>query len=528
MDSKENNKLYQLWQEHSDNETQERLNAMAKEEFRDAFRSLPSFGTGGIRQKEGIGPNRINNITIRWAAAAVAKTLPPKSKVIIGYDTRKHSRAYALETALTLNAFHITAVLLENPTPVPLLSFILKRGEYHRGIMITASHNGAEYNGFKVYNGQGGQLIPEESDLLEDEIAKIDPFSIVPLSIHEAKNKKLLLFTGKAEAEAYLSAIAPPKSKGSDLSVVATPLHGAGYHLLPKALQRQGHNIHIVQEQANPNGNFPSIEAPNPEDPQVFDLAINLGRKINADLLLATDGDGDRCGCCIKKGSRYIPLSGNDTAAILMYYLLHQKKYKLPQDGFVVRTMVSGTIAAAIAEEAGFKIYNTPTGFKHIGALANDRTKGTFFAGYEESGGFLFGNHASDKDGIQTAVLLTEAAAFYKKSGKTLLDILRQIQEQYGREYTSTIRFSFSKIENQKSCMEYFQRYQNTNIKKEICGDTVFFDFGNNIKTALRPSGTEPYLKLYQIFRADDLREAREKENIISDFFCPIIHRFYT
>lgn len=499
---------------------------MAEEELHDSFRTFPSFGTGGIRQKEGIGPNRINNITIRWAAAAVANSLPPKSKVLIGYDTRRNSRSYALETALTLNAFHFTAVILEDPVPVPLLSFVLKRGGYHCGIMITASHNDSEYNGFKVYNAQGGQLIPAKADILEREITKIDPFSVQPLSLSEAEEKGLLFFTGKAETQAYLSAIAPFKSKDSDLNIVATPLHGAGYQLLPAALHRGKYNITMVSEQAKPNGEFPTIEAPNPEDPHVFDLAINLGKKINADLLLATDGDGDRCGCCIRKGNQFIPLSGNDMAAILMYYLINREKDHLPQNGFIVRTMVSGTIAATIAEEAGFQIYSTPTGFKYIGALANDPGKGTFFAGYEESGGFLFGNHAADKDGIQTAVLLAEAAAFYKKSGKTLLDILEQIQEKYGREYTSTLRFSFPKAESRKACTEHFRTYQDPNIPKEICGDTVFFDFGNGIKTALRPSGTEPYLKLYQIIRAENLREAKEKEKIISDFFCPVIRRF--
>lgn len=526
MYSAESNELYRLWLEHSDKEIHEKLKNMEQKELNDAFSSLPAFGTGGIRQKEGIGPNRINPITIRWAAAAVANTLPPKSKVFIGYDTRKNSRAYALETALTLNAFQITTVLTEEPIPVPLLSFVLNRGGYHCGIMITASHNGAEYNGFKVYNAKGGQLIPTETHEQEKEIARIDPFSVRPLSIKEAEAKKLLLYSGKAEAQAYLSATAPSKIKPSGLNIAATPLHGAGYQILPKALQRGGHNLHIVEEQAEPNGKFPTVEAPNPEDPHVFDLAVTLGHKTNADLLLATDGDGDRCGGCVKKGRSYIPLCGNDTAAILMYYLIRREKNRLPQNGFIVRTAVSGTIAATIAEEAGLKTFLTPTGFKYIGALANDPAQGTFFAGYEESGGFLFGHHAADKDGIQTAVLLAEAAAFYKKSGKTLLDILEHIHNTYGREYTSTMRISFSTPEDQKSCMEFFQAYRDPHISTEIRGNTVFFDFGNHIKTALRPSGTEPYLKMYRIIQANNLKEAEEKTKIIDDFFIPRIKAY--
>ncbi|MBQ6810859.1 MAG: phospho-sugar mutase [Firmicutes bacterium] len=520
------NELYRLWLETSDQETQKQIKAMTKEERIDAFGSYPSFGTGGIRKKEGIGPNRINPITIRWAAAAVANTLPQGSKVLIGYDTRHNSRAYAWETALTLNARHITTVLLEEPIPVPLLSFVLKRGGYSCGIMITASHNDAAYNGFKVYNRQGGQLIPEEAAVLEREMAKIDPFSIHPLSPSQAKERGLLFFTGKAETQAYLTAIAPFRYTPSDLSVAVTPLHGGGYKLLPEALRRKRYDLHVVSEQAKPDGNFPTVKAPNPEDPGVFDLAANLGKKIHADLLLATDGDGDRCGCCVRKDESYIPLSGNDAAAILMHYLIHREKDHLPPNGFIVRTAVSGTIAAAIAETAGLKTYITPTGFKYIGALANDPAKGTFFAGYEESGGFLFGNHAADKDGIQTAVLLAEAAAFYKKNNQTLLDVLAQIGKTYGREYTATKSYAFEKTDLKNDCMENFKKHSFPKVLKEIRDDTVFFEFGNGIKTALRPSGTEPCIKRYSIIRAEHPREATEKEKILSAFFDPIFHRF--
>ncbi|MBR5328627.1 MAG: phospho-sugar mutase [Firmicutes bacterium] len=521
--------LFQWWRDHSDNSTREKMEHLTKEEIADAFSTLPSFGTGGIRMPEGIGPNRINAITIRWAAAALACTLEPKKEVLIGYDTRKHSKEYALETALTLNRFAVPVAVFSTPIPVPLLSFALKKGNYGAGVMITASHNGSTYNGFKAYNTHGVQMIPKETALLEHQLKKIDPFSIQPLSVTESTKKGLLRYTGKEEKQAYLSQLTRSRLTETDLSIVATPLHGAGHELLPAALKRCGYKVTIVSEQAEPNGDFPTIAAPNPEESSVFTLAKDYGKQQNADLLLATDGDADRCGCCIKHNNHYIPLSGNDIAAVLLYYLTEREKNRIPKGSYIVRTAVSGTVAAAIAQNAGLCVRITPTGFKHIGALAADSANGIFFAGYEESGGFLAGNHAADKDGIQTALLLSEAAAHYKKQGKSLLDILEDIAHRFGREYTSTARFSFpgkSGAEQRDACMTYFKNSIFPHIKKTVWGDTLFFDFGNHIKTALRPSGTEPYLKLYRIIQANDKKEAEEKAKIIDDFFIPRIKAY--
>lgn len=531
MFSKTTDPLFLRWRENSDDATKAKLDAMSNSEAADAFGALPSFGTGGIRNPEGIGPNRINLITIRWAAAALARSLTAigkKGAVLIGYDTRHNSKAYAEETTFTLNRYGIPVALFDEPTPVPLLSFALKQGNYLGGVMITASHNEPTDNGFKVYDPNGAQYIPVQTKILEQYIQTLDPFSIHPLRKSESLQRGLFHITGKAEKAAYLSAIAPIHAP-TDLSVVATPLHGAAFRLLPDALKRSGHKVTLPTEQMNIDGRFFTVKAPNPEDPKVFQIAERLGRQCNADLLLATDGDGDRCGCCIKKKNDYIPLSGNDTAALLLYYLTNHKKYPLPKNGYVARTAVSGTLGTSIAQKAGLKTILVPTGFKYIGAAATEKANGTFFAGYEESGGFLYGGHAADKDGIATAVLLAEAAAYYKKQGKTLFDIQEEIHSLYGREYSETLRFFFPGSDGlirRKACLKYFRQFTLANSEKSICGDTVFFDFGADKKAALRLSGTEPYLKLYCIVKAGHDAAARSKMEAIQTEILPIINKF--
>lgn len=524
--------LFLRWRGQSDKDTKIQMDAMSNSEAADAFSCFPSFGTGGIRKPEGIGPNRINVITIRWAAAALAEYLIRKGDrgtVLIGYDTRRNSAAYAEETALTLNRYGLITALFHEPIPVPLLSFTGRRGNYLAGVMITASHNSPKDNGFKVYNSEGSQLISAETAALEQRIHAIDPFSVHPKPKEESIQQGLFRLLGQKEKTAYLRAVAPLRTVSSTLHVVATPLHGAAFQLLPEALERSGHKVTVVNRQMTTDGRFSTVTAPNPEDPAVFRQAKRIGRRCHGDLLLATDGDGDRCGCCVKQDNTYIPLSGNDTAAILMDYLIHHKEKSIPDNSYVVRTAVSGTLGTTIAEAAGLKTRLVPTGFKHIGALLTDKSNRTFFAGYEESGGFLYGNHTADKDGIATAVLLAEAAAYYKVQGKTLLDKLEEIHSEYGREYSETLRFFFpgsNGTSQKEACMQYFHHHVPAGCKQDICGDTVFFDFGDNKKAALRPSGTEPCLKLYCIVKAENNSSAAEKKANIQEQLIPVIHRF--
>ena len=536
MFSKEDNAFYRCWRERSDDHTKTALDRMAEEETADCFSGPPSFGTGGIRLAEGIGPNRINEITIGWAAAALAvyftETIDEtarKKGVPVGYDTRRNSRFYAEKTALTLNAFGIPTLLFESPIPVPLLSFVLKREEHPGGVMITASHNPENYNGFKVYNQNGGQCIPEEAHAIQERFLRIDPFEIPRIEKEQAVADGLFRTTGAAEEAAYLTALTRRRFSDSQLTAAVTPLHGAAYRLLPKALKACGHQIFTVASQERAEGDFPTVTAPNPEDPAVFEEVRAEGRRRNADLLLATDGDGDRCGCGVREGDDYRILNGNESAAILLFYLLEREKYRLPPKAYIVRTAVSGGLGERIAVSYGVKTYTTPTGFKHIGAMLQNPKNGVFFAGYEESGGFLYGSHAADKDGIAAAVLLAEAAEHYRRQGKSLLDVLTEIHKRFGREYTRTDRFSFPGKDGatrKEACLRWFRERPLRGLCLREENNTLFFEDGKGIKTALRPSGTEPELKLYRVIRADSDNEAERKNNIIDHRFLPVILSF--
>lgn len=536
MQRKEENPFYRRWLRQADPDDRRILEAMSDSEAADAFGEPPSFGTGGIRKAEGPGINRINPITVRWAAAATAKALLKKNEakargngVVITFDTRVHSRVLAKEAALTVAGFSVPVLLTEEPTPVPFLSFLLKNKDYAGGVMITASHNPATDNGFKVYNENGGQLIPKEADLIEKHIKKTDPFLLRLMTEEEAVSRGLLRYGGKEEETAYLSAVCPP-AVSHPLTVVATPLHGAAAKLLPAALKRCGHHLIEVPKQKEFDGTFPTVKAPNPEDPAVFDLAEKYGREHNAPLLLATDGDGDRCGCGLWNGTNYRYLTGNEIASLLISFLLEKQKEDLPADGYIVRTAVSGTTGEKIAASYGIPAKITPTGFKHIGALANDPANGTFLCGYEESGGFLAGNHTADKDGIATSLLLAAFAAEQAEKGQTLLDRLTEIENRFGCEYTAVKTFAFPGKDGETrkiACMNHIsQKKSETFTVKPFDRTTVFFDFGEKTEAALRPSGTEPQLKLYYRIGAKTHREATEKRKKIDAFLLPEIEGF--
>ena len=475
--------------------------------------SMPSFGTGGIRGIMGQGKDHINAAVIRCAAAAFAKHIQAPNTVYIGYDTRHNSSFYAEEAARTLNTFGITTILSPYAVPVPLVSFVTRREKIH-GIMITASHNTKEYNGFKVYNNSGGQILPKEAAAIEQYFSEND---IPILSKKDAMKKGLFRYGGKAEETAYLTAITRKRSS-LPLTVIATPLHGSGYQLLPRAIKKRGHRVIIPKEQASPNGDFPTVTAPNPEDPAVFALSETLGNQYAADLLLAVDGDGDRCGCCVRHRGSYHYLIGNNIAAILLYYLTRERYPSLPKDGYIACSDVSGGLGTAIAKEAGLEVRTVPTGFKFIGELIR-QGKGTFFAGYEESGGFLRGDLTADKDGIGCALLLCDAASCYKEQHRTLIDVLEEIRNRYGREYTVTRKYPLS------NGIPDLAGVTIPGFHKEIKGTTVIFSSDRGIKVALRPSGTEPYIKSYLIFNADDDPTAadieKEIEKVLTLFLNP-------
>mgnify|MGYP000923704770 CR=1 FL=1 len=526
------------WRRKADTATRQELETLSEAQREERFYCGLAFGTGGIRGETGVGSNRVNRYTIRQAAAGTARwlqsTLPAeelKKGVLIAFDTRTDSAAFALEAAMSICSFAIPAYLFDDPAPVPLLSFTLKREDYLCGIAITASHNPSNHNGFKLYNRQGGQLVPTEAAKIALYIKNTDPFAIAPHS--ESKIKQLLHFTGKAENAAYLSAITRLKVKDSPLTVVATPLHGAAKRLLPAALKGTGHHVLSVPAQEICDGTFATVTTPNPEDPAVFAWAEKVGYENHADLLFATDPDGDRCGVAVKDHHGYTPLSGNEVGALLIDYLLRRDAGHLPADAYIVKTVVSGDLGVKVAAHHNVATRITPTGFKYIGEALLKKENGTFLAGYEESGGFLAGSHAADKDGIFTAVLLAEAAAFYKKRNMTLLNAVNALYAVYGYEKSETETFLFpgkDGAQRKAACLRFFEEQEQNQTgadrREKVAGDTLLFYFGEGIRTALRPSGTEPKLKLYFTVSGDDEKDADAKLARIKDRFLPLIAAF--
>ncbi len=527
---------WDCWHRKADAATRQELETLSDAQREERFYCGLAFGTGGLRGETGVGSNRVNRYTIRQAAAGTARwlqsTLPAKELqkgVLITFDTRTDSAAFALEAALSFCAFMIPAYLFDAPAPVPLLSFTLKREDYLCGIAITASHNPPNHNGFKLYNQQGGQLVPTEAAKIAPYIEETDPFALATPS--EPNIKQLLHFTGQAENAAYLSALTRRKVKDSPLTVVATPLHGAAKRLLPAALKKTGHHVLTVPAQEICDGSFATVTTPNPEDPAVFARAEKVGKENHADLLFATDPDGDRCGVAVKEQNRYVPLSGNEVGALLIDYLLRRDAGRLPADAYIVKTVVSGNLAVKIAAHHNVPTRITPTGFKYIGEALLKKENGAFLAGYEESGGFLAGNHAADKDGIFTAVLLAEAAAFYKKQNMTLIDAVHALYAVYGYEKSVTETFLFPSKDGARrkaACLEYFAEQAQTGAarREKVAGDTLLFYFGEEIRTALRPSGTEPKLKLYFTVSGDDEKDADVKLAEVKNRFLPLITAF--
>ncbi len=522
--------LYRQWLDNADGELRQAILSLSEEEAAETFADPISFGTGGIRRKEGVGPGRINDVTVAWAAAALAETLrrEPEAirsgggkEVLIFRDTRQNSLRYARLTAAVLKEKRIPAVLLDTPAPVPMLSFALKSGGYRCGVMITASHNPAAYNGMKLYNGLGGQLTPAATAAVERRLKAVSPFDLLKNARERMIKPRFCRADGDRLRRAYLDAVTSLPEDGITLKAAATPLYGAAGTLLREALSRRGHTVFTVPEQERPDPLFGGVAAPNPEDPAVFDLIRPVGEANGADLLLAVDGDGDRCGCFVREGERYTALSGNDIAAVLLHHLC--ETVPIPDRGYIVRTAVSGGLGEKVAAAYGLRAFVTPTGFKYIGEALADDDNGVFFAGYEESGGFLWGSHAADKDGIAAAVLLCAAAARQKRAGKTLLSDLRELRTACGEETARTERFAFPGLSGRRrmeACLSYFKTNPFPDGDLSVRGDTLTFRFPGERKAALRPSGTEPYLKLYCFAAAPGGAET------LPNRFRPVIESF--
>ncbi|MBK5445220.1 phospho-sugar mutase [Peribacillus sp. TH24] len=537
----------------------------------DAFYKNLEFGTGGMRGEIGAGTNRMNIYTVRKATAGLAQyisTFGEEAKgrgAVIAYDSRHKSPEFALEAAKTLAAFGVKAYLFDELRPTPELSFAVRKLNAFAGIVITASHNPPEYNGYKVYGSDGAQLPPEAADQVISYVNAIE--SELDLQIKESKDLKeqgLIEIIGEELDAAYNKELLtvpenPQLAEEIDVSLVFTPLHGTANKSVRRALQSLGYqNVHIVKEQELPDPDFSTVKSPNPEEPAAFELAIELGNKVEADLLIATDPDADRLGIAVKnKSGKYVVLTGNQTGALFLDYLLAQKKEKgtIPENGIVLKTIVTSEIGRTIAESYGLKTMDVLTGFKFIAEKINQYNKSgehSFLFGYEESYGYLIKDFARDKDAIQAAVLAVEVCAYYKKQGLTLYEGLLNVFEKYGFYLEGLRSLTLKGIEGAKQIQGILDQFRQ-NPPTQIAGIQVVVeeDYQSSKKhsltsnseelielpksnvlkyflkdgtwVCLRPSGTEPKIKFYFGVQGKTMAESEAKLSaVIADFMGKI------
>lgn len=554
---------YELWQNFEDLDAilkEELANNKDEELLKDAFGASLSFGTAGMRGVLGAGPNRMNIYTVRQATEGLATLIEQSGEeakrrgVAITYDSRHYSPEFAMEAAMVLGKHNIKSYVYESLRPTPVLSFAVRHLNAFAGIMITASHNPAEYNGYKVYGADGGQMPPEDADNLTKFVRAVEN----PLTV-EVGDKTELLGNGTIDIigdrvdEAYLEEIkavtvdqALVNEMSDKVNIVFTPLHGTGMYLGMKALEQAGFkSVHVVEEQAKADGDFPTVASPNPESEEAFDLAEQLARSVEADILLATDPDADRLGAMIRTASGdYQLLTGNQIASIMLDYILNARQAQgdLPANGVAIKSMVSTNLADAIVQSYGLEMVEVLTGFKFIAEKIQQYEETgahTFLMGFEESYGYLIKPFVRDKDAIQALVVLAELTAYHKKHGRTLGDALQAMYDKYGYFYEKTISLSFPGLSGAEQMKQIMHTIRTEGIadmgglKVETAADylagSLTYADGKESKltypssdalkyvledgswVAFRPSGTEPKIKLYLGVQGESQAEVEAK-----------------
>jgi len=553
--------LYELWLNDPavDDATKSELQGIAgsPKEIEDRFYKDLEFGTGGLRGVMGAGTNRLNQYTIGKATQGLANyVLAQASKaksadvpsVVIAHDSRHNSKEFSLEAALVLAGNGIKAYLFDDLRPTPELSFAVRDLHASAGIVVTASHNPPEYNGYKVYGPDGGQLTTEGAGAVTAQILSIDSFNDVSkLSREEAEAQGLLEWIGEETDRRFVNAVLAvrqrpevAKTMGENFRVVYTPLHGAGNHSVRNTLAAAGFEaVKVVAQQELPDPMFSTVASPNPEERAAFTLALETAKAYDADLIIGTDPDCDRMGAIVKdKKGDYQILTGNQSGALMMNYILEAMKERgeLPTNGAVIKTIVTSDLGQAIASSYGAETLNTLTGFKYIGELMTQFAQTgekTFLFGYEESYGYLAGMHARDKDAVVACLLISEAAAYYKSQGKTLVDVLNELYEQHGyylEKLESRTMKGIEGVERIRSIMEEWRLTPPADIAGIAVSEVEDFQQGlyglpqeNVIKCklvdgswiCLRPSGTEPKIKFYFAVKGTTSADATERLNAV-------------
>ena len=540
---------YEQWLQDPaiDEESKKDLRAIKDNEAEkeDRFYKDLEFGTAGLRGIIGVGTNRMNKYTVTKATQGLANYIIKQGGqdrgVAIAYDCRIMSNEFSEETALCLNANGIKTYRFDELRPTPELSYAVRQLGCIAGIVITASHNPPEYNGYKVYWEDGAQIVaPHDKSIIEEVNSITDFGTIKTMDKEEAIKKGLYNVIGKEIDDKYIAELKnlvvnsdAIKEMQKDIKIVYSPLHGTGGKLVKRILNEVGfENVYIVPEQEKPDGNFPTVSYPNPEDPKAFVLALELAKKVDADIILANDPDADRLGIYVKdtKTLEYIQFNGNMTGNLVAEYILSQKKANgtLPSNGAVIKTIVSSNMTEAIADAYSVKCFATLTGFKNIAKIIRgfeeDNTYQCLFS-YEESYGCIIGTHARDKDGIVAVMTVCEAVAYYKKQGLTLWDQMNKMYEKYGYYKEKQMSITLKGIEGAEEIKKMMENMRN-NPAKEIAGlkvksfgdyskqeitdengkkkttgldksNVLYFDLEKNAWVCVRPSGTEPKIKFY-------------------------------
>ena len=522
---------YEIWKTDPffDEADRKELEALTDEkEIEDRFYRDLEFGTGGLRGVLGVGSNRMNKYNIRRATTGFGNFLlkkwgddAKKKGVAVAFDCRNGSKEFALETALTMNALGIPAYLYDQLSATPLLSWTVRYLGCVGGVVVTASHNPKEYNGYKAYDETGAQLFPDDADAVIAEVEKVDVRKTVLMPEEEAKAKGLLKIIGEKEIDEFVRTVENqahplPDAAKKDLKMVYTPLHGAGLVPVTKIWNSQGYtNYSVVKAQTVIDGNFPTVKSPNPEEHSALAMAIDQAKAENADIVVATDPDSDRIGIAVKHDGEYVLFSGNQTGAMLCNYVFERRKDRINDKSFMVKTVVTSEMGADIARSLGIKVYDVLTGFKFIGELMTRKlAEGeNFIFGYEESYGYLVGEHARDKDAVLAAMLVAEMTAYYKAQGKDLVQVKQELYDKFGFYFDKNDSYYLKGKDGAEKIKEIMNSLRKvgkdlmpgiTEVKDYAPGidglpksDVLKFFFEGGSWLAARPSGTEPKIKFY-------------------------------
>ena len=541
---------YESWLSSQEVSEEDRasLKGMSEEEVYEAFYKTVQFGTGGMRGIMGLGTNRLNIYTIRMAAKAMAYMLPEKASVVVAYDSRNNSKEFAEETAKVMAAANVKAYLFGVPSPVPLLSFAIRHFGADGGVVITASHNTKEYNGFKAYDSTGCQMLPDKTELIAANMeAMEDPFAIETASLDNAIiDTGLIVPLGGDVIEEFQEAIKDcgGKDAPTDLKIVYTSLHGSGRDYVLEALRRAGfENVSLVKEQEDFNGDFPTVAKPNPEDPAALSIAAEQAIRENADIVIGTDPDCDRVGVGVvvrdeETGTAKVEyLTGNQTGVLLIDYLCctcSQRRFK--EAPRLITTIVTSEMGPAIARSYGVDVTYVLTGFKYIGDIMNHMVEedkiDDFLMGYEESYGYLTAPHARDKDAVSSSLAICRMAAWHKSGGRDLIDVINKLYEAHGYYMDAQQSLVYEGSEGEetmKGIMADFREKKESIF--EDTGETVSYEdfeegksglpladvlkysFEDGSWVAVRPSGTEPKIKIYYCMRGKDQEEAKARKD---------------